>query len=87
MGDQVRGASGRRHPRCLPQLHAHARGQQSTVLRRALDGAYRIMYVAPERLADPRFLEFAQRAAIPLVAVDDGDVARPSGARISARRT
>ena len=30
-----------------------------------------IMYVAPERLADPRFLEFAQRAAIPLVAVDE----------------
>lgn len=46
-------------------------GQQSTVLRRALDGAYQIMYVAPERLADPRFLEFAQRAAIPLVAVDE----------------
>ena len=46
-------------------------GQQSTVLRRALDGAYQIMYVAPERLADPRFLEFAQTAAIPLVAVDE----------------
>ncbi|MFR3091170.1 MAG: DEAD/DEAH box helicase [Eggerthella lenta] len=27
-------------------------GQQSTVLRRALDGAYQIMYVAPERLVE-----------------------------------
>ena len=46
-------------------------GQQATVLRRALAGAYQIMYVAPERLADPRFLEFAQDARIPLVAVDE----------------
>ena len=46
-------------------------GQQATVLRRALAGAYQIMYVAPERLADPRFLEFAREAAIPLVAVDE----------------
>lgn len=46
-------------------------GQQSTVLRRALEGTYQIMYVAPERLADPRFLEFAQTARIPLVAVDE----------------
>lgn len=46
-------------------------GQQSTVLRRALDGVYQIMYVAPERLADPRFVEFAQTACIPLVAVDE----------------
>ena len=46
-------------------------GQQATVLRRALAGAYQIMYVAPERLADPRFLEFAREAGIPLVAVDE----------------
>lgn len=45
--------------------------QQSTVLNRALEGAYKIMYVAPERLADPRFLEFARRATIPFVAVDE----------------
>ena len=46
-------------------------GQQATVLRRAAQGAYRIMYVAPERLSDPRFLEFAQAARVPLVAVDE----------------
>ncbi len=46
-------------------------GQQATVLRRALAGTYRIMYVAPERLSDARFLAFAQQAHIPLVAVDE----------------
>lgn len=46
-------------------------GQQATVLRRALVGAYQIMYVAPERLTDPRFLAFASEARIPLVAVDE----------------
>ena len=46
-------------------------GQQSTVLRRAAEGAYDLMYVAPERLSDPRFLEFAAAACIPLVAVDE----------------
>ncbi len=46
-------------------------GQQATVMRRALAGSYDIMYVAPERLADPRFIEFAAQADIPLVAVDE----------------
>lgn len=46
-------------------------GQQATVLRRAAEGAYQIMYVAPERLSDPRFLAFCAEATIPLVAVDE----------------
>lgn len=46
-------------------------GQQNTVMRRALAGSYDIMYVAPERLADPRFIEFTSQADIPLVAVDE----------------
>lgn len=46
-------------------------GQQATVLHRALDGAYQIMYVAPERLLDERFLAFARKAPIPLLAVDE----------------
>ena len=46
-------------------------GQQAEVLRRAAAGAYDLMYVAPERLADPRFAEFARTAALSLVAVDE----------------
>ncbi len=45
--------------------------QQAEVLRRASAGAYDLMYVAPERLDDPRFLAFAQEVPIPLVAVDE----------------
>ncbi|MDO5708491.1 MAG: ATP-dependent DNA helicase RecQ [Coriobacteriales bacterium] len=41
------------------------------VLRRALAGWYDIMYVAPERLEDPAFREFAAQANIPLVAIDE----------------
>ena len=70
MGDQVRAL-----------LDAGIRGaflnssltpaQQETVLGRAAGGAYQIMYVAPERLADERFLTFAQNTSIPLVAIDE----------------
>lgn len=45
--------------------------QQATVLQRALAGSYDIMYVAPERLTDPRFIEFAEQASIPLIAIDE----------------
>lgn len=51
--------------------------QQNTVLRRAREGRYQLMYVAPERLLEPRFLAFAQEAAadggigVPLVAIDE----------------
>ncbi len=48
-----------------------APGQQAEVLRRAAEGAYDLMYVAPERLADPRFAEFARTAQLALVAVDE----------------
>ena len=46
-------------------------GQQAEVLRRAAGGAYDLMYVAPERLADPRFAEFARTARLALIAVDE----------------
>lgn len=45
--------------------------QQAVVLERTAAGAYDLMYVAPERLADERFASFAQRARISLVAVDE----------------
>lgn len=76
MADQVRAlkAAGAR-PSYLNSTLTPA--QQNTVLKRASEGWYQIMYVAPERLADPRFLAFARAAAgsggigIPLVAVDE----------------
>lgn len=51
--------------------------QQNTVLKRAREGRYQLMYVAPERLLELRFLAFAQEAAgssgigVPLVAIDE----------------
>lgn len=76
MGDQVRALkeAGAR-PSFLNSTLTPA--QQNTVLKRASEGWYQIMYVAPERLSDPRFLAFAQAASapggigVPLVAVDE----------------
>ena len=76
MGDQVRALKevGARPSYLNSSLTP---GQQNTVLKRASEGWYQIMYVAPERLSDPRFVEFAQRLAepgglgLPLIAVDE----------------
>ena len=92
MGDQVRAlkAAGAR-PSYLNSTLTPA--QQNTVLRRAAEGQYQIMYVAPERLADPRFLAFA-RGAVPLPAGSASRsspwtrrTASPNGGRISVRPT
>lgn len=45
--------------------------QQGEAIRRAANGAYKIIYVAPERLSVPQFVAFAQQANISLVAVDE----------------
>ncbi|RBP99902.1 RecQ family ATP-dependent DNA helicase [Bifidobacterium xylocopae] len=45
--------------------------EQAMALAEAAQGRVRILYVAPERLAAPRFLDFARRADIALVAVDE----------------
>ena len=45
--------------------------QYCEALRRAGLGAYKIIYVAPERLSTPGFLSFAANADISLVAVDE----------------
>ena len=46
-------------------------GQQAEAIRRAANGAYKIIYVAPERLDMPQFVAFAQQAHISLLAVDE----------------
>ncbi len=45
--------------------------QYCEALRRACNGAYQIIYVAPERLTTPGFLHFSQVQPISLVAVDE----------------
>ena len=45
--------------------------QYDEVLRRAADGRYKIIYVAPERLGTEAFLEYAIRTPVSLVAVDE----------------
>ena len=61
------------------------------VLRRAANGWYDLMYVAPERLTDPLFVEFAIQAKVPLLAVDEahcvsqwGQDFRPAYRKIAA---
>lgn len=70
MGDQVRALkeAGIRGSYMNSTLNPR---QQEIVLRRALDGWYDVMYVAPERLGDPRFRDFAAQAQVPLLAVDE----------------
>ncbi len=45
--------------------------QYCEALRRACNGAYKIIYVAPERLTTPGFLHFAEISDISLIAVDE----------------
>ncbi len=63
--------------------------EQGRLINDALNGHYDLLYIAPERLDDPRFLDFAKQADIPLVAVDEahcvsqwGQDFRPSYLRI-----
>ena len=45
--------------------------QSELALYRAANGIYKIIYVAPERLGTPSFLEFARHAELSLVVVDE----------------
>ena len=48
--------------------------QTAKALELAGQGRYKIVYVAPERLETPRFLDFACHAEISMVTVDEYDI-------------
>ena len=58
--------------------------QKALMLRRAREGWYKIIYVAPERLEMPGFQRFAQEKLISMVTVDEA-TASASGGRTSAQ--
>ena len=45
--------------------------QYQAALRNARAGVYKIIYVAPERLLTPEFLDFAKSASISMVTIDE----------------
>ncbi|MFZ3131238.1 MAG: DNA helicase RecQ, partial [Desulfosporosinus sp.] len=46
-------------------------GQYTEVFRRALNGQYEIIYIAPERLAVDEFIRFAEQTKIAMVTIDE----------------
>ena len=59
-------------------------GQYRKALAFARQGKYPIIYVAPERLLTPEFLDFAMNVRISMVAVDEAHCVSTSGDTISA---
>ncbi len=60
-------------------------GQYHTALKYAMQGRYKIIYVAPERLETEGFINFALNSGvkISMLAVDEAHCVSHSGGRIS----
>ena len=70
MNDQVRALVSAGVPAAYLNSQLSA-AQQFEVLDRAAAGQFALMYVAPERLDDPRFVSFANTTPVSLIAIDE----------------
>ena len=84
MRDQVDGANEIGIPAAFINT-TQTMDEQEQVLDAAYAGKVKLLYVAPERLETPRFRNFAARADIALIAVDEAHCVS-QWARTSARR-
>ena len=67
--------------------------QQSVVMRKAVEGAYRLLYLSPERIARPDTVQWLQRVPVSFFAIDEahcisewGHEFRPDYRNLSALR-
>jgi len=70
MKDQIRGLN-QLDERALDINSAMAADKQKEVLRRALAGDIKLLYVSPERLQNPGFQKFSRQVNISLLVVDE----------------
>ncbi len=71
MRDQVDGADSTRHSCRVPQFVARLRTRRNRCCATSQRGALDLLYVAPERLLQPRTLERLLRCRIALIAIDE----------------
>jgi len=71
MKDQVDSLPAELRRRAANIDYSLERGERRQRLERAADGAYRLLYAAPERLRQPPFLHALRRAGVNLLVIDE----------------
>ena len=71
MNDQTEHLRSRRITQVATIHSGVSQGEQAEILRGALNGLYKLLYVSPERLWSPSFLHLARRIDFARVAVDE----------------